>query len=164
VSAARLTANAFGVLRQRPFIGRDFNPEDERPGADPVVILGYRLWMNRYGGDPAILGRTLRLNGQQAAVVGVMPDGMQFPATSELWTTSVSQDRVEEQCRVFTVFGRLSPGTSRREAQADLDVVASGLAAAHPGASSRKADRAAWARVAAPGLPAPLSWSRSPSP
>ena len=76
-----LTANAFGVLRQQPLLGRDFAAGDERPGAEPVAIISYSLWKNRYGGDPDVLGRTLRVNGQPATIVGVMPDGMRSPTT-----------------------------------------------------------------------------------
>jgi putative ABC transport system permease protein len=68
-----VTANAFGVLRVEPILGRDFSPEDDRPGAPPVVILGHEVWTGRYGSDPSILGRTIRVNSVPTVVIGVMP-------------------------------------------------------------------------------------------
>src|SRR5688500_18317180 len=82
---ARLTANAFTVLRQQPLLGRDFRPDDERTGAEPVVILGYNIWKNRYNEDRAVLGRTLRVNGTPATIIGVMPPNMQFPTQAAMW-------------------------------------------------------------------------------
>ncbi len=80
-----ISANAFGLLRQRPILGRDFLPDDDRPGAAPVVILGHSLWRNRYGSDPSVLGRTIRVNGVPSVVIGVMPDAFSFPTRSRLW-------------------------------------------------------------------------------
>ena len=64
VQGTWVTANAFGVLEQPPLLGRDFVARDEAPGADPVVIIGHGIWRNRYGGDPNVLGQTLRVNGR----------------------------------------------------------------------------------------------------
>ena len=80
-----LTSNAFSVIGQKPAVGRDFLPEDERPGAAPVAILTYGLWEKRYGKDPAIVGRTIRVNTVPTAVIGVMARGIQFPTVSQLW-------------------------------------------------------------------------------
>ena len=76
VRGTSVTANIFAVLRQQPLIGRDFASADDHPGAEPVALLSYRLWKNRYGSDANIVGRTLRVNGQPTTIVGVMPDGM----------------------------------------------------------------------------------------
>ena len=88
-SGTWLTANTFGVLRQQPLLGRDFAAGDECAGAEPVAIIGYSIWKNRYGGDPDVLGKTLRINGQPATIIGVMPDGMRFPDNSEVWAPFV---------------------------------------------------------------------------
>src|SRR5207247_9945267 len=82
---SQVTANAFSVIGQKPIMGRDFLPEDERPGAAPVVILSYRLWEKRYGNDPAILGRTVRINGVPTQVIGVMPTRLEFPPEPQFW-------------------------------------------------------------------------------
>jgi putative ABC transport system permease protein len=90
--ATQLSANAFRVLGQQPILGRDFEPADEKPGAAPVMILGYDLWARRYGKDPAIIGQTVRISSTPASwgaidllrsipttVIGVMPAGFDFP-------------------------------------------------------------------------------------
>ena len=80
------------MIGQRPFLGRDFTAEDDRPGAAPVVILGYGVWQARYGGDPGVLGRTIRVNGLQPTIVGVMGPDMKFPPNSDLWMPTRSNE------------------------------------------------------------------------
>src|SRR5262249_34684953 len=71
-----ISGNAFKLIGQRPILGRDFLPEDDKLGAAPVVILGGGIWKSRYGSDSAILGRTIKINEVPATVIGVMPEGM----------------------------------------------------------------------------------------
>src|SRR5690606_30865712 len=78
ITGAWVSADTFAVIGHRPVLGRDFVPDDDRPGAEPVVILGYDVWTRRYGADPGVIGRTVRVNGRAATVVGVMPDGFGF--------------------------------------------------------------------------------------
>src|ERR1041384_1288388 len=78
-------ATTFRLTGQRPLLGRDFLPDDDKPGAPAVTILGNSIWKTRYGGDPAILGRTIRINDVPTTVVGVMPEGMKFPFGADLW-------------------------------------------------------------------------------
>jgi len=128
-----LTANAFRVLGQQPLFGRDFSDEDDRKGAERVVIIGHGIWKNRYGADPAVLGRVLRVNGEPATIVGVMPEGMMFPTEAALWMPFVpttAQERRDN--RPLSVFGRLRAGVSRAQAQAELDAIAGRLAAQYP--------------------------------
>jgi putative ABC transport system permease protein len=127
VSGAWVTANAFAVLGQTPLVGRDFLAEEAIRGAQPVVILGYRLWKNRYGSDAGVIGRTVRLNGEPVTIIGVMPEGMRFPITGEVWTLFAPGSPPEQRWRGLTAFGRVNAGVSRREAQADLDLAASEL-------------------------------------
>jgi putative ABC transport system permease protein len=127
VSGAWMTANAFAVLGQKPLIGRDFFPEEAFPGAHPVVILGYELWTNRYGQDAGVIGRMVRLNGEPVTIVGVMPRGMKFPTTGEIWTLFAPQGPGARRWRGLTPFARVKGSVSRKEAQADLDLVASAL-------------------------------------
>ena len=130
---ARLSANAFGILGQRPLVGRDFAPGEDRPGAEPVVLLGYRLWKTRYNADPAVVGRTLRINGVPATIVGVMPDGMKFPTSAELWTPFVPADPPDKRdARVLNVFGRLHADSTQAQARAEMNGIAQRLAAAYP--------------------------------
>jgi len=131
---AWLTANAFAVLGQPLLLGRDFASGDDRKGAEPVVILGYDLWKNRYGADPDVLGRSLRLNGQASTIIGVMPDGMKFPGNTDVWAPFVPTDALEK-IRPLNVFGRLRDDGTRKEAQAESNVIAQRLAAAYPNAA-----------------------------
>jgi hypothetical protein len=80
-----VSASTFTLLRVQPVVGRDFTWQDDVPGAPPVAILAHRVWRDRYGSDPAILGRTIRINAQPATVIGVMPEGMEFPGNASLW-------------------------------------------------------------------------------
>ena len=128
-----LTVNTFGVLRQPPLLGRDFTPADARRGADPVVILGYGLWKSRYGADRGVLGRVLRVNGQPATIIGVMPEGMKFPLEAEIWRPFIPADaQLTRTVRPLIVFGRLSDGVDRREAQAEANGIAQQLIAGYP--------------------------------
>jgi putative ABC transport system permease protein len=130
---AWLTANAFDVLGQAPLIGRAFMPGDERPGAETVAILGSRLWKNRYGADPAILGRTMRINGQPATVIGVMPDGVRFPVSAELWAPFVpTTAQRARDARPLTVFARLRDGVSVAQARTEMRGLSQRLADAYP--------------------------------
>ena len=132
---ARVTANAFGLLGVQPVLGRDLSPDDDRPGAPPVVLLGHGIWTTRYGADPEVLGRIIRVNDVPSTVIGVMPEGFEFPFWADLWqplslTPGLAEH--ERDRRVFRAFGRLADGLSLARAQADLDAVAAGLAKAHP--------------------------------
>ena len=131
---ARLTSNAFAVLGQQPLLGRDFRPEDERRGAEAVVILGHNIWRTRYGADPGVLGRTLRLNGGPATIIGVMPPNMQFPTNADLWTPVVptQQQEHERTSRFLNVFGRTVPGVKRAAAETEMNGIAQRIAAAFP--------------------------------
>jgi predicted permease len=133
---AQLTVNAFSVLRQQPLLGRDFTAADGERGAESVVILGNTLWRNRYAADPGVVGRTLRVNGEPATIVGVMPPHMQFPSNAELWmpvrpTPSQEQQRTS---RFLNPFGRLARGAERSDADTELNGIAGRLAAEFPDA------------------------------
>jgi putative ABC transport system permease protein len=131
-----VTGNGFGVLRQRVLLGRDFVADDERPGADPVAIISHAVWKGRYAADPAVLGATVRLNGQAATIVGVMPDGMRFPDNTDIWRPFIPTDaQWQRNPRQLRVFGRLQDGVGRREAHAELSALGQQTIAADPGAT-----------------------------
>ena len=120
-----LTANAFSVVGQQPLLGRDFGPQDERRGTDRAVIIGHRIWRNRYAGDPNVIGKLTRVNGEPAVIVGVMPDGMMFPQNSEMWAVFIPTEQQERRTwRGLNVFGRVRSGVSKREAMAQLNTLA----------------------------------------
>ena len=133
VRSASLTAQVFPLLSIQPLIGRNFSADDERTGAESVVIIGHALWKSRYAEEPGILGKTLRLDGKPATIVGVMPDGMQFPNNTELWTpVVVTAEQQKRDSRFLQVFGRLRPGVKRGQAQTELNGIAARLASAYP--------------------------------
>jgi putative ABC transport system permease protein len=130
---AWVTANAFGLLRVPPILGRDFSPEDERRGADRVVLISGRLWRNRYAADSNVVGTAIRLNGEPAVIAGVMPDRLTFPDASDVWAPFAPTDaREQRSARLLSVFGRLKDNTSLRLAQTDLNGIGQRIIAAYP--------------------------------
>jgi len=130
-----LSANAFTIMRQRPALGRDFLAEDDRPGAAPVVLIGHGMWQNRYGSNPNVIGRTVRINDVPSTVIGVMPEGFKFPQNADLWQPLSQINRLEQQkrnARGFSVFGRLAPSTTRDQAQGELLNIARRLTSDYP--------------------------------
>lgn len=132
VRAQRLTPNVFRLLGQQPLFGRDFAPGDDAPGAERVVLLGYGIWKSRYGDDRSVIGKTLRIDGKPATIVGVMSEGMMFPSNAELWIPLVPAAQQTRTSRYLQVFGRLRDDASRKQAQTELNGIAARLAAAYP--------------------------------
>ena len=122
VFTAEVSAAAFRVLRVPPVLGRTLVESDEQAGAPLVAVIGYDLWQSRFNGDSGVVGRTVRLTGAPATIVGVMPDGFAFPRTQELWVPlriDVSgYDR--RQGMTIRIFGRLAPGASLEQARTEL--------------------------------------------
>jgi predicted permease len=129
-----MTANGFDLLRQPIALGRGFRRGDDAPGAERVVILGHDLWQTRYRADRGVLGLPVRVNGEPATVVGVMPPGLKFPTNAELWVSAIptADQQRKREIRPFTVFGRLKADRTRGEAQAELQAIAGRLAKDHP--------------------------------
>lgn len=115
---AAVTANLFPLLGVPPMLGRGFTSEDERPGAEPVVLLSERVWRDRYLADPAIVGREIRVNARPARVVGVMPPGFGYPYAEKIWVpaTLAREDSGE---RYMTVLRR-APDASEAALRAAL--------------------------------------------
>jgi MacB-like periplasmic core domain len=109
----QMSANGFSVVGQKPLLGRDFIAEDERPGAPAVMIIAYHVWRDRYAQDPAIIGKTVRVEEIPRVVIGVMPPGKQFPEDTDLWTPLITNAvREKRDNRNLFLFGRLSAGVS----------------------------------------------------
>jgi putative ABC transport system permease protein len=103
----------FHLIGQKPAAGRDFSPADETRGAPAVAILTYGLWERRYGRDPAVIGRTIRINSTPATVIGVMPKDFVFPFNQDLWMPLVPTDDFEKrESRFMVVIGRLAEGST----------------------------------------------------
>jgi predicted permease len=126
------TANSFAVAGTGPILGRDFTFDDERPGAPPVVILAYHIWQNRYGQDPSILGRVIRVDDVPRTVIGVMPSKMRFPEDTDLWTPLKPDLRAGSSARNVLLFGRLANGVTLPAARAEMDTVAHRLETSAP--------------------------------
>ena len=130
---SRITANLFDVLGQRPLLGRTFVEGEDRRGAEPVVIIGYDIWTNRFGRDPNVIGRILKINGSPATIVGIMPDGMKFPDNSELWVPFIATDaQLTREVRPLSVYGRLAAGVTQAQASTEIDGIAQRIITAHP--------------------------------
>jgi putative ABC transport system permease protein len=128
-----VSSSFFDVLGVRPHLGRDFRPEDDRPGSPRVVVLGHRLWQLRFGADPSTVGRVVRVNGEPATVIGVMPAGFEYPEFAKLWMPlSLDPDRESRSEHYLEGIARLRPGATLQSANAELEAVARRLEASHP--------------------------------
>jgi putative ABC transport system permease protein len=129
----RVTTNAFSLIGQKPTLGRDFLPDEDRASAAPVCILGYGIWDSRYGRDANILGRTIRVNDVPTTVVGVMPKGMKFPLNADLWIPLLPTGEFEKRdARNVQAFGRLADGATLGQARNEIDGIARRLEKAYP--------------------------------
>ncbi len=152
---AYVTAGTFRVLRVQPVIGRVFTSDDDRPGASPVVILDEGLWKGRYGGDPAILGRTIRVSAQPATVIGIMPDAFEFPFNNQLWLPLSMIRGVSDEprdSRFLRAIGRLADGVTPAEAAEELNAINTAIARDFPDTNGRTRAELAHFR---PGIGAP---------
>jgi putative ABC transport system permease protein len=125
--------NLFPMLGVSPTVGRLFRAEEDKPGADRVVLLSDGLWQRRFGRDPGIVGKTLILNELPHTVVGVMGAGFKFPEETELWIPfREAEGSLRRDTKGLFTFGRLAPGTTIEQAQTSLKQVASRLSKEYP--------------------------------
>ena len=132
---AYLSVNAFSLIGHQPALGRPFVPDDERPGAPPVVMLGDGVWQNRYQSDRAVLGRTIRVNGIPSTVIGVMGEGFKFPLRADVWqplTLLAPETLRRRDARALSAVARLRGGATMEQGRADLGIVMAGLAREYP--------------------------------
>jgi predicted permease len=124
----RISPGMFDMLQMKPVIGRGMRPEDGKPGAEPVILIGYGVWKDRYGMDPSVVGRAVRANEKPAVIIGVMPEGFKFPNNEDLWMPLIpaAADEKRDQ-REFRMIGMIKKGESIAAAHADLSVVAKRL-------------------------------------
>jgi putative ABC transport system permease protein len=132
-SGSTVSWNLFGLLGTPPAVGRDFGPDDDRLGAEPVVMLSDEVWQRRYNGDRSILGRSISINARPHTVIGVMPPGFMFPETQRLWVPAAPYyESTARNVRAMQVFGRMKPGVSQEQALEDLRGIAGRLATTYP--------------------------------
>jgi len=135
VTAARVGASFFTLLGVPPALGRGFLADEDRPGSDGVVVLSDGLWRRRFGADPAIVGRDVRIDGVQRRVIGVMPRSLDYTLYhEELWIPSAftPEQLAQHDEHFLAVLGRLKSGVTLAQSQAELDQIARGLRARYP--------------------------------
>jgi putative ABC transport system permease protein len=132
--AGVVTAGAMGTLGVQPHLGREFRAGEDFRADIGHVLLGYDVWIESYGGDPDIVGRTVRVDERSLEVIGVMPQGFSFPVAEEIWLPmDFDMPTVDRGSgRSFAVFGRLRPGVAARAAEAEASVIAQRLSAENP--------------------------------
>src|ERR1700754_2479844 len=130
-----VSASLFPLLGVEPQLGRVFTSAEDQPGAQNVVLLSHRLWQRRFGGDPAIVGKTLSLSGQTYTVVGVMPARFQFPENvDELWIpiAFTAQEAANRNRHYLEVVARLKPGVTLAQAQSEMTTIGARLQQQYP--------------------------------
>ncbi|HSB12359.1 MAG TPA: ABC transporter permease [Blastocatellia bacterium] len=137
LQAIAATSDFFAALGVQPALGRVFTPEEHEPGADREAVLSHRFWMNRFGGDPGIIGSTMRLDGLDVTIIGVMPPSFEHPllwGNVDLWRPLAfnAEQRVSRGSNYLRSFGRLKPGVSTEQAQQAMVLIAANLASEHP--------------------------------
>ena len=153
VRAAYVSWNTFKLIGHPPALGRDFTAADDRTGASPAVILGGTLWRAHFGADPAIVGKTIRVNGVPSTVIGVMPPEVGFPDRVEFWLPLVSLPEAERTSRsthILDGFGRLRPGVTIEQAATELDGITAALAERYPDTNRNTASFVTPFRIAPP--------------
>jgi putative ABC transport system permease protein len=134
-NGATVDATAFRIMGLQPMLGRGFTAEDDRPGATPVALVGHSVFVNRYGSNPSVIGRSVRINDVPATIIGVMPEGVRFPFNTDVWlplSTVQGLDQQRRNSRSWQVFGHLAPGVTREQAQSELINISRKLETEHP--------------------------------
>src|SRR5579885_821758 len=130
---AEVTGDFFSVMGVQPMLGRTFDAAEQKFKAPGTAILGNALWQRVYGGDPNVLGRRIKLMGQPFTVIGVMPPGFDYPDHSEVWIAADAFYNFSSRtAHNFRVVGRLRPGVSIEQAQADISAIARRLKQQYP--------------------------------
>ena len=138
LGAARVSAGLFPMLGVHPVLGRPFSADDDLVGAAPVALISDVVWTRRFGRAADILARTIRLDGVEHTIVGVMPEGFRFPEFAHVWTpVSAASSGWARDDRSLGVVGRLRQGTTIEQARAEMKTVAASMERAHPATHAR---------------------------
>ena len=139
VSSLMATSELLDALRMRPVLGRSLTADDSRAGAAPVIVLGYDLWQQRFGGSPAVVGRAITIGSTTSQIVGVAPAGFRFPqnARTDVIASIEIPVRAPAERKSGWTFGvaRLKPGVTMEKALADLSAVSRQMEQEHPAAN-----------------------------
>jgi putative ABC transport system permease protein len=132
IVTGQVSADMFAALRANPAMGRLFTNDEDKPGGAPVVVLSYQLWQRRFGGQAGILNQPLTLNGKSYTVIGIMPQGFQYPRREEMWVPvgqlsgEASWQQRGNHPGLYGV-ARLKPGVSFQQAKAEMDTIGANL-------------------------------------
>jgi putative ABC transport system permease protein len=136
LESSKVTGSFFSILGAQAALGRVFNEQDDQPGSPNVVVLSDRVWRERFNSDPNIVGQTITLSQQPFTVLGVMPPNFEYPKGVDLWKpllTSMSPRDLENRGAVYLqAIGRLKPGVTISQAEAELNTIIGRVAAQHP--------------------------------
>jgi predicted permease len=129
LSGMLVSADYFQVFGLQPLLGRAFAADEDQPGADPVVVLSYSLWQSRFGGDPDILKRDLKLDGKAHRIIGVLPPGSFDREETVFWKPLIfAPEQLNRIQHMFEAIGRLRTGVSLGQAQAKMNLLRASLA------------------------------------
>ena len=139
-TGAYVTEDMFKIIGVSPVLGRDFNAEDNKPGSPKTAILGDEIWRRDFNADPNIVGQNVTVNGKAATIIGVMPPGFKFPISEELWTPLYNEWPLTPRGELFlgannrapAVMGRLKPGVTLDQANAEMITIARNIAKDNP--------------------------------
>jgi len=135
LTASVVTGNFFQALGVTPALGRGFSLDNEKPGNDQVAVLSHELWQRRFAGDPGIVNKRINLDSKSFEVIGIMPKDLTFPQTADLWVPlnfDASEEMKVRAAHFLRPIGRLKPGVTVAQAQADTDAIAAQLAQQFP--------------------------------
>jgi putative ABC transport system permease protein len=122
LEASLATSGLFPLLGIRPVAGRTFNPEEDKPGNPPVVLISHRLWQSHFGSDPSVVGQTIRLDGRGFTLIGILPAEFRLIPSTDLWmpVSEYGDDLTSHLHHEFHILARMKPGIRISEAQAEL--------------------------------------------
>jgi putative ABC transport system permease protein len=132
VEGESISASLFPLLGVAPLLGRTFLPEEDQVGADRVAILSHALWQRRFSGDSTVVGRAVLVNGERHTIVGVMPPRFEFPADAKIWTPLALSPDSLRGAHYLEAVGRLKPGVTIEQADAELRAIAARLEQQYP--------------------------------
>ena len=150
IDVAQTNANFFDVFGVSPVVGRFFIPSDEQAGHEPIIVLGYALWQNRFGSDPSVVGKPVRLDGRNYTVVGVAPVGFQYPNKTEAWLPPLrlvpemgdQQDVTQTRGMGYlSAVATLKPGVELPQAAAEMETITSRLRQQYPETNNTRFNR-----------------------
>ncbi len=139
VGVARLSDGLLETFHLSPALGRDIRAEEAVPNAARVAVISYGFWRDRFGMSPDALGETIELNGRPFEVVGVAPEGFDFPARTQVWFPHrINPESCGRRCHTWRTIGRLAPGATAASAQAEARAIAARLSDAYPESNFEK--------------------------